>query len=59
MRVSELIKMLQRCDQDLDVYFEHEGSGFQLSANVNCVFQVTEIPYDEKERTRTYVLLEE
>lgn len=59
MKVHELVKMLQMCEQDLDIYFEHEGSGFFISAAVDKVFQITEIPYDDKKNKRTYVLLKE
>ena len=42
MKVSELIKRLQKCEQDAEVEFAHESdettSGFQVSHVVQMVF---------------------
>ena len=41
MKVSELIKLLQKCEQDAEVRFEYDYDGEDIEEEVNFVTQAT------------------
>lgn len=55
MKVSELIVLLQKCEQDVDVRFDYQYDDYGVFVNVEHVSQTTEIVAAGNQYT--YVLL--
>lgn len=57
MKVSDLIKLLQKCDQNAEVRFEYDCDGGRVEEDVNFVQQITNIEHNDEDMFACVVLL--